>query len=99
MEVADNHLAALRAGDVSLAYDHTSKVFRKATPLPAYKKFIAAYPILGQHEEFSAGDREFDGDTGSVEGTITSSEYGTATIKFIMVKDGDNWKIQGFNLE
>ena len=99
VDVTENHLSSLRSNDVSAAYKYTSKRFRKVTPLPTFEKFISSYPILTEHESFSVGGRQFSGNTGSVEGTLTSEKHGVANIEFQMIKEGDDWRIQGFDLE
>lgn len=99
VDVTEQHMSALRNGDIAEAYELTSKQFRAATPFNAYQQFVASYPIMADHEEFSVGNRVFEGDTGSVEGTLTSKKNGVANIEFRMVKEGDVWRIQGFNLE
>lgn len=99
VDVTEQHMSALRNGDIAQAYELTSKQFREATSFNAYQQFIAGYPIMADHDEFSVGNRVFEGNTGSVEGTLSSAKYGVANIEFRMVKEGDVWRIQGFNLE
>ncbi|MCP5140721.1 MAG: DUF4864 domain-containing protein [Gammaproteobacteria bacterium] len=98
VQVADDHLAALRQGDVDTAYSLTSTRFREETPLAVYKQFVASYPILTGHQTFEAGEREFSGDVGTVKGTLTGGDHGVGQVEFQMVKEGEVWRIQGFEL-
>lgn len=98
VQVADDHLAALRSGDVDSAYALTSKAFRSTTPLVTYRQFLAAYPILTTHENFEHGERAFENGTGYVKGTLNGGPNGVASVEFQMVKEGDVWRIQGFEL-
>ena len=99
VQVADDHLAALRSGDVDGAYALTSKAFRSTTPLVTYRQFLAAYPILTTHENFEHGERAFENGTGYVKGTLNGGPNGVASVEFQMVKEGDVWRIQGFELK
>ncbi|MCB1738525.1 MAG: DUF4864 domain-containing protein [Gammaproteobacteria bacterium] len=99
VQVADDHLAALRSGDVDGAYALTSKAFRSTTPLATYRQFLVAYPILTTHENFEHGERAFENGTGYVKGTLNGGPNGVASVEFQMVKEGDVWRIQGFELK
>ncbi len=98
MDPVDAHLTALRSGDVEAAYQHTSREFRANTSLPAYKKFVEAYPVLTKHAVFSMDERGFEGDEGSVIGHLLLDDEKYARIEFIMAKDDGDWKIKGVKL-
>jgi len=97
--LTDSHLAALRSGDLDTAYSQTSPQFRKATSLPQFKKFVAAYPVLTQHTEFQFESRGFENNTGHVNGHLADEGKKLAKIEFKLIKVGENWTIQGFNLK
>ncbi len=98
MEPVEAHLKALREGNVELAYTYTSKDFRANTPMPAYEKFVAAYPILSKHKSFSMEQRGFDGNQGQVTGYLLFDGDKYFRIEFNMIKNDDDWKIQGVQL-
>jgi hypothetical protein len=99
MVPVDAHLTALRSGDIETAYTHTSRDFRASTPLPAFQKFVQAYPALTKHTNFSMVERSFEGGEGRVIGHLLMQDKKIARIEFIMIEDGDNWKIQGLELK
>lgn len=99
MDPVDAHLRALRTGDIDSAYQQTSAAFQANTPLPAFKKFVAAYPILNKHSSFSMEKRGFEGNKGEVSGhlLIDGEEY--SRIEFLMTNKNDTWKIQGIHIK
>ena len=97
--LAESHLEALRAGDIDTAYSQTSPDFRAATSLSAYQGFVRAYPVLTQHTAFSSESRSFENNAGQVIGYLTDGSNNLAKIEFQMVKIGDQWMIQGLNLD
>jgi hypothetical protein len=99
MDPVDAHLRALRTGDIDSAYQQTSAAFQANTPLPAFKKFVAAYPILNKHSSFSMEKRGFEGNKGEVSGhlLIDGEEY--SRIEFLMTNNNDAWKIQGIHIK
>ena len=98
-ELTDAHLAALRSGDLETAYSHTSPQFRKATPPQKFQQFVAAYPVLTKHTEYLFESRGFENNTGYVKGHLADNGKKLAKIEFQLIKVGDNWTIQGFNLK
>jgi hypothetical protein len=99
MDPVEAHLQALRTGDIDSAYQQTTAAFQTNTPLPAFRKFVAAYPILNKHSSFSMEKRGFEGNKGEVTGhlLIDGEEY--SRIEFLMAKNDDVWKIQGIHIK
>lgn len=98
-ELTDAHLAAIRSGDLDTAYSQTSPQFRQATSRQQFEQFIAAYPVLTQHTEFLFDSRGFENDTGHVNGHLADEGKKLARIEFKLLKVGEKWTIQGFNLK
>lgn len=99
MDPVEAHLTALRSGDVETAYLQTSQAFRTSTPLPAFQKFVAAYPALTRHTNFSMDERGFEGNEGRVRGHLFMDSNKLAKIEFLMFKEDSGWKIQGMELK
>ncbi|MDR3478040.1 MAG: DUF4864 domain-containing protein [Gammaproteobacteria bacterium] len=97
-DVAQNQLAALRAGDVEKAYAYTSVDFRKDTSLDDYKKFYEGHPIFKNNVSASFLDREFNNDEGKLKGTLKSQDGSLTPIQFILKKENGEWKIEGITL-
>ncbi len=98
MDPVEAHLDALRSGDIESAYLQTSQSFRANTPLPAFKKFVAAYPILNKNSAFSMEERGFEGNEGKVTGHLLIDGEKFSRIEFLMSKGDDDWKIQGIQI-
>jgi len=98
MEPVEAHLNALRSGDIESAYQNTTKTFQTNTPLPLFKKFVSAYPILSKHTTFSMEQRGFEGNIGEVTGHLLIEGEAFSRIEFQMVKGDDDWKIQGIQI-
>jgi hypothetical protein len=99
MDPVEAHLQALRTGDIDTAYQQTSADFRANTPLPLFKKFVAAYPILNRHTSFSMEKRGFEGNSGEVAGYLLIDGEEHSRIEFLMAKNDDSWKIQGIHIK
>ena len=98
MDPVEAHLQALRSGDIESAYQHTTADFQANTPLPAFKKFVAAYPLLSKHTSFSMEQRGFEGNQGTVTGHLLLEGDKYSRIEFLMSDVGDDWKIQGIQI-
>lgn len=93
VEVADQQLAALRAGDYPQAYSYTSKDFQNSTPLAKFQAFVEAYPSLKNNESSSFSSRKMENDVGTLEGTLKSKDGGVTPVVYKLVKENDTWKI------
>jgi len=97
-DVAENQLKAIREGDIIKAYSFTSKDFRSATTLEAFKKFVDAYPSLKNNKSVSFSSRETNNGLGTLVGTLKSVDNGTTPIEYKLVKENDEWKILNVKL-
>jgi hypothetical protein len=92
------HLKALREGDLPAAYAQTSLGFRQATPLGAFREFVAAYPVLTAQRDFTLDERGFENNAGYVKGSLSDGDRDLARVEFQMVKEDNEWRIQGVEL-
>jgi hypothetical protein len=92
------HLDALRNGEIQRAYSQTTAAFQAATPLSDYQQFVVAYPELQEHQGFTVESRGFEGSEGRVMGFLNYGDTKLAKIEFLLLEEGDHWKIQGFEL-
>lgn len=93
VEVADQQLAALRAGDYAKAYSFNSKDFQNSTSLDKFRAFVEAYPSLKNNESSSFSSRKMENDVGTLEGTLKSKDGGVTPVVYKLVKENDAWKI------
>jgi hypothetical protein len=99
MDPVEAHLEALRNGNIDSAYEQTSADFRENTSLTAFKKLVAAYPILSNHSSFSMESRSFENNKGMVTGHLLTDGEQISRIEFLMAKNGDAWAIQGLHIQ
>lgn len=97
-DVAQNELAALRAGDVEKAYSYTSKDFRNETSLRDFKKFVQHYPFLKNNESASFPEREIKNNIGMVRGTLKLNDGTTIPIEMQFIKEDNEWKVLGIHI-
>lgn len=94
----DAHLAALRAGDIRGAYEQTSSAFKQTTSLEQFAAFISTYPSLSKNKKASFSERSWEGSQGHVKGTLTDESGGVLPVEFRLIKENDQWRILGINL-
>ena len=97
-EVADKQLEALRKGDVTTAYSYGSKDFKASTSLPDFENFLNAYPSLKNNKSTSWSSREINNNTGTLMGSLTSTDGAVTPIEYHFVKENGDWKILGLQL-
>jgi hypothetical protein len=59
---------------------------------------VTAYPVLSAHRSFRVRERGLEREAGYVRGTLADGDRSLARVEFQLVKEGDNWKIQGVEL-
>lgn len=99
VDVAQNQLTALRAGDVAKAYTYTSQDFQKATSLEDFKQFVQAYPSLSQNKQASFTSREIENNLGTLKGSLEAKDGAVTPIEYQLIKEGGQWKILSLQLE
>ncbi len=98
VKVAEDQLSLIKSGDINGAYALTSGMFKEATSLEVFTDFVNAYPVLSQNGEVSFSEREVDGDTGYLFGTITAQDGTAMKVEYQLIKENDKWAIMGINL-
>ena len=96
-EVADEHFAAIRNGDVDGAYAMTSQTFREVTSREDFRQFLDASPILQTVTGVSFNSTEIENNTAKASGSLKtdSGERIEVTVEFI--KDSGDWKINSIH--
>src|SRR5262245_8448973 len=91
---AEEFLGLLGQGKIAEAYASTANGFRTQQDKAS---FTAAVKQLGLTEYASASwnNRQFQNQTGSVEGTVTTKSGGTAPAALQLVNEEGKWKVAG----
>ena len=96
-DAVEAHLAALARGDDAAAYAYTSAGFRGTTSLAQFTAFADANPIF-RTAKATVTSRTVSGDSASVEVDLVPPAGAKRTAEFLLVKEGDDWKIIGYEL-
>ncbi len=91
----EKQLAAIRAEDAALAYSYTTKGFQANTSFEQFKKFINEYSGLRNNASISFEDREISDGVGIVSATLKSRGGSKTPIRYRLIKENDQWKIEG----
>lgn len=92
VETADTFFKEVAAGNMDGAWNHLSADFKESTPRPEFEAFLRDSSLV-DYESASWTNRSITASSGSLEGTVTTSD-GTIPIKITFVKDAGEWKIQ-----
>jgi hypothetical protein len=100
-QTADVFLADIAAGRLDEAYARTSQTFRTATSLEQFKKFVGRFPALTQNTSRSYTGFFINQTNDRVQATLPGTLGGpqeSLSFTIIVVKEGDEWKIEQFNV-
>lgn len=100
VNVVNEQLAALRAGDSSKAYyAYTTKEFRKAFSLDSFKVMIRRYPVFGRNRTFQVATTDFDGTTViKLKGKLIAVNGDAMAVNFDIVLEDSEWKIHNVQM-
>jgi hypothetical protein len=99
VDSAKAHLDMLSRGKIEEAYDSAAQAFKDATPLGAYKKFLETYPALTRVKDLSLNERSVNNQGASLNGTIATTDGAVLPIKIRLVREKDQWRILGIEVE
>jgi hypothetical protein len=98
VDAVDAHLAALKQGQVELAYQGTSSDFQGATSLDAFRQFVDSYPALKDVAKASFDERSVENNLATLKGRITNSTGVVTAFNAQLRKEGGGWKVQALDL-
>lgn len=93
VDTVEAHIAALKAGSMDVAFEHTSVDFRANTNKDQYRQFILNYPILRTVADTSFPERSVENNTGSVKGNLIVEDGSKFPVAVSLVKESGEWKI------
>jgi hypothetical protein len=94
----NNQLTALRGKDLTAAYkDYSSKDFRAAVSPQEFAEIVDMFPAFKNNEDFQFQSFNIAGETGNIEGTLRSQSGNITPVRYHLVKEGENWKIQNIH--
>lgn len=99
VKTTEDYLALLKQGKYREAYEASAEGLRRETSFDDFQQVMEAFPILASHTKYSVGSRNFENDTGEVQGELTDSNGNTAAIEFRLVKDKDTWRVLSLHIK
>ena len=101
VEVANQELEVLRAGNIDSAYNtYTSQVLRDATPFETFKSVIEKYPILQTNTRVRYTYKSISASEGvNLSGILSGPNNSQAFIEIQLNKEGQSWKIIYLNVK
>lgn len=91
----NKQLDAIKAEDAVLAYSYTTKSFQEITSLENFTKFINAYSGLRNNKSITIKERKTKDDVVFVKATLISRGGSQTPIRYQLIKENGQWKIQG----
>jgi hypothetical protein len=98
MEIADQFVSHMAAGEVSDAYQMTNEEFQSVTSEAALFKFLNAYPII-KHGEVSFNQFSIENGHATLSGVLTGNNEATAPLTVWLDEIDGEWTISGLSLE
>jgi len=87
------HVALVKAGKVSEAYDGLATEMRENTPLTAFESFAQEYAFLYSGDDLRIQGRRIQDDEGLIEGVVEAADGSEIGVRFRLVKEGQAWKV------
>jgi hypothetical protein len=97
-EPVEHHFSAIHAGDLTLAYSDLSIATRHDVSEADFKAMLERNPALTHVTGMSFSSRSYNGDQGTVEGTLNIDGGGKLPITVRLVKENDEWKILSYHV-
>lgn len=101
-EVAETHLESIASEDLEKAYSLTSQEFQENTSATEFTYFVDTYSVLKNYKKSDFKDKKLEYNSGNIVGTLTGeieTKNGTEIdIRFDLVKEDGDWKIQYLEL-
>lgn len=97
--VVEQHVLAIRSGKLDDAYALTAKRFRRITSKEDFSSFISRHEVLAENKEVSISAPRVKRNVGTIEGTATAKSGTAREIRFRLVKENGDWKIDAIHIK
>jgi hypothetical protein len=94
--IIQKHLEDLRYQNIPAAYNSMSERYKFKNPLKEFDDYIVHHPEFGFNRTSQLHRIALDKKKVSLHGEITSFDYETYPIKYVLVKENGDWKIDSF---
>lgn len=98
VKVAEKQLNLISSGDLKGAYALTSQEFQRSVTYDNFLAYVNNYEVLKNYKEHKFNSREIQGDTGTIQGTLTAKDGTVAPVEYKFIKESGEWKILSVDL-
>ncbi|EKD70208.1 MAG: hypothetical protein ACD_46C00601G0005 [uncultured bacterium] len=98
-DVIHKQLHALKNNNLELAYSYTSDRFQRVTSLNEFEQFIHQHPELKTTEAIRYDSKTHHNNRQEIIGQLKIANQALAKIKYNLIKENHEWKIQGISIE
>jgi hypothetical protein len=98
VKVAEKQLNLVESGNLKGAYALTSSEFQGSVSYDKFMAYVNNYEVLKNYKDHKFNEREINGDTGTIKGTLTAKDGTTSPVEYKFVKESGEWKILSLNL-
>ncbi|MCX6766748.1 MAG: DUF4864 domain-containing protein [Candidatus Moranbacteria bacterium] len=98
VKVAEKQLNLIASGDLKGAYALTSNDFQKSVSYDKFLAYVNNYEVLKNYKDHKFSSREINGDTGTIQGTLTAKDGTAAPVEYKFIKENGEWKILSVDL-
>jgi hypothetical protein len=98
VKVAEKQLNLISSGDMKGAYALTSQEFQRSVTYDNFLAYINNYEVLKNYKDHKFTSREIQGDTGTIQGTLTAKDGTVAPVVYKFIKENGEWKILSVDL-
>lgn len=98
VKVAEKQLNLIASGDLKGAYGLTSQEFQKSVSYDKFLAYVNNYAVLKNYKEHKFNSREIQGDTGTIQGTLTAKDGTVSPVEYKFIKESGEWKILSVDL-
>ncbi len=96
VDEVDSFFAAVKERNTEQAYEMLAGEFKRTTSLEALDQFLHGADLYGA-KETNWTNRQFSGDQGTVNGSVTTASGSTTPLEISFVKEEGQWKILGIH--
>lgn len=97
-EPVERHFAAIHSGDITMAYSELAIATRHDVSEADFKAMLERNPALTHVTGTSFSSRSYNGDQGSLEGTLAIDGSGKLPITVKLVKENGAWRILSYHV-
>jgi hypothetical protein len=98
VKVAEKQLNLISSGDLKGAYALTSQEFQRSVSYENFVNYINNYEVLRNYKDHKFTSREIQGDTGTINGTLTAKDGTVSPVEYKFIKENGEWKVLSINL-